>query len=114
MIAVKEIKYLSKNIESEITILKLLKGLKGIPNFIDYVEKKDRKFIIQNLCGPSLDKLYFLCGNKFTDATILEIGISVIKILKDIHSRGIIHRDIKPSNICYGHFITENNKWVKN
>ena len=106
LIAIKEIKYLSKNTESEIAILKRLKGLKGIPNFIDYAEKNGRKFIIQNLCGPSLDKLYFLCGNKFTDATILEIGIRVIKILKDIHSKGIIHRDIKPSNIFMG-FLME-------
>ena len=113
LIAIKEIKYLSKNTESEIAILKRLKGLKGIPNFIDYAEKNGRKFIIQNLCGPSLDKLYFLCGNKFTDATILEIGIRVIKILKDIHSKGIIHRDIKPSNICYGLFNGKNNELIK-
>ena len=113
LIAIKEIKYLSKNAESEIAILKHLKGLKGIPNFIDYVEKNGTKFIIQNLCGPSLDKLYFLCGNKFSDATILEIGIRVIKILKDIHSRGIIHRDIKPSNICYGLFNGKNNELLK-
>lgn len=113
LIAIKEIKYLSKKTESEIDILKRLKGLNGIPNFIDYVEKNGRKFIIQNLCGPSLDKLYFLCGNKFSDETILEIGIRIIRILKDIHSRGIIHRDIKPSNICYGLFSGKNNELLK-
>ena len=113
LIAVKEIKYLSKNTGSEIATLKRLKGFNGIHNFIDYVEINGRKFIIQNLSRPSLDKFYFLCGNKFNDTTILEIGIRVIKILKDIHTRRIIHRHIKPWNICFGLFNGKNNELIK-
>lgn len=38
---------------------------------------------------------------KFSLKTVLMIGDSLFKILKNIHSKGIIHRDLKPENIMY-------------
>ena len=37
-------------------------------------------------------------SKKLTLKYILQIGVNIISILKNVHERGIIHRDIKPEN----------------
>lgn len=90
-----------------------MNGLKGVPILIDLVNENNETFIIQNLFGPTIENLFWFCGNKFDDSTILQIGIDLIKILKNIHNAGVIHRDIKPSNICYGYYSNKNNNFNK-
>lgn len=38
---------------------------------------------------------------KFTLKTVLMIADSLLKILRDIHSKSLLHRDLKPENIMY-------------
>ena len=106
-IALKKPKNEIKSISQEINLLKILKGITGIPQLINYMNEKNNKAIITNLCGPSIDKLHFFCDFKFSEVTILLIAINIIKILKSIHEAGVIHRDLKPSNICYGSFSSD-------
>lgn len=47
-----------------------------------------------------------ICRNenkKFAKATGYQILWQVVKILKDIHSKGIVHGDIKPNNLMVSH-----------
>jgi serine/threonine protein kinase len=45
--------------------------------------------------GENLEQCRLKKGN-FTK--ILPIGLEIVKLLKELHSLGVIHRDIKPEN----------------
>ena len=112
LIALKYFKKFSNRIIIENSILRILNDVEGIPKIIDIEELENKNnFIAQELCGPSLEKLHFYCGNKFSEYTIIKIAIKLIDILKNIHKKGILHRDLKPSNICYGLF--SKNQFIK-
>ena len=113
LIAIKKSKKDIKPINIEADLLKLLNGMKGIPKLIHYMNFKNNKAIITNLCGPSLDKLHFFCDCKFNEIIVLLIGINILKILRAIHTAGVIHRDLKPANICYGSFSGKLDKFDK-
>lgn len=113
LVAIKDMKKDIRKNDKEFMLLKDLKGIIGIPNVINTFTTNTKKMVIQDLCGPSLDKLHLFCNNKFSDSTILEIGIRLIKVIKEIHSHGIIHRDIKPANICYGIFKEKSKGFYK-
>ena len=58
--------------------------------------------MIMDLLGPSLQDLFESNQNRFDLETTLNIGIQIIKIIKDIHSQGILYRDVKPENFLIG------------
>jgi casein kinase 1 len=55
-----------------------------------------------DLLGPSLQDLFESNQNRLDLETTLNIGIQIIKIIKDIHSQGILYRDVKPENFLIG------------
>lgn len=55
--------------------------------------------IIESLCGPSLNKLYNFCNNKFDIITVSNIAIDIISSLEILHNTGYLHLDIKDDNI---------------
>lgn len=58
--------------------------------------------MIMDLLGPSLQDLFESNQNRLDLETTLNIGIQIIKIIKDIHSQGILYRDVKPENFLIG------------
>ena len=70
----------------------------GIPD----IYAKTNNSITYQLLGHSLKSFLDSQEHSFSLKNILFIGISIIKILKQLHTEtNIIHRDIKPSNILY-------------
>jgi len=64
--------------------------------YIDYFEENDTIYLVTELVeGKSLEE-YILSGEDFS---VRNVCLSVVKIVREVHKRGIIHRDIKPSNI---------------
>lgn len=108
-IAVKEFSSLSNpiRVRNEIKVLKKLEGMPHFPSIFKY-DKKSGK-IIESLMGPTLKKLFSWCGYNFPEKTVANIGIEVLKRLKELHSKGIIHRDLKPENLCWGNFSSNEN-----
>jgi serine/threonine protein kinase len=90
------------HLESEFNILNLLQGGIGIPKIYKFISTKEKNYLIMELLGQSLDKLYSLCKKSFDMKTIIKIAIQMIERIEYIHSKGIIHRDIKPANFLIG------------
>jgi len=70
----------------------------GISN-MKIVKNKElnKKIIIMDLLGPSLDNMLEQ-RKKFRLKSVILLSIEMIQLLKYIHDRGYIHRDIKPDN----------------
>ncbi|CAD8200137.1 unnamed protein product [Paramecium pentaurelia] len=85
-------------IENEISILQQLFGIEGIPKLIHNGKTKDLKnYLIIPLLKCSLQDL--AKSNLLSLNSILAIGLSLIRTIKQVHNRGILHLDIKPENI---------------
>lgn len=74
---------------------------RGIAN-MKIVKSKDTKVIVMDLLGSSLESL-LAKHKKFGMKTIILLAMSMIDIIKHVHSCGYIHRDIKPDNFAVGH-----------
>ena len=89
-------------LKSEIEILNYLRGIKGIPKIYFYLCSKNYNFMIFELLGHNIDKIFHLCNKKFSLPTVLSLGFQMLKRIESIHSFHIIHRDIKPENFLIG------------
>ncbi len=91
------------NLEKENDIYKILKDIPRIPKVVWYGDQDKYTYLIVQLLGPSLKKLFkYFCQNQFSLGTILNISLQMISILEQIHKRGVILRYIKPENIVIG------------
>ena len=86
----------------EYEIMKELSGGDGIPKPYRLHEGKSHNYLIMQLLGKSLDKLFIDMNKKFSIKTICMIAYQVIQRVEYMHSKGYIHRDIKPGNILIG------------
>tara|TARA_B100001093_G_C26681427_1_gene950619 strand:- start:308 stop:1117 length:810 start_codon:yes stop_codon:yes gene_type:complete len=94
-IAIK-IQYKDKIIDSlkhEAKIYQYLGNIKGIPTLRNFGTHNGFQYLVTDLLELPLSKY------NFSHKELINHFISLIKILQNIHNKGIIHRDIKPDNI---------------
>ena len=102
------IKIESKNIETpqllhEYKILKLFQNTPCFPKIYLFTQLDDTLVLIMELFDKNLEELLKSQPNKkFSNKTIIMIGIQLLKRIKDFHELGFIHRDIKPENFVIG------------
>ena len=93
-----------KLLESEAYALFHLKGF-GIPKFITFGISGNYKVLIEELLGPSLNKLMILKRNKKMNELLKDvcmIGLQILDRLEYVHFKNLVHRDIKPENFLIG------------
>ena len=78
------------------------KNIACIPKVYNYIETPKHNLMIMELLGKGLDTILEDNGGKLDLGTSIKVAISVIKLLENIHSCGIVHRDIKPNNFMFG------------
>jgi len=85
---------------NECTAFETLKGISGIPDFIESLRfGPDHAVLFIERLGSDLDVFMRNSGGFLHITTVFTLGRALVKTLKEVHARGVIHRDIKPSNI---------------
>ena len=85
----------------EFQILKELQG-EGIPKVYRLHNGHKHNYLLMQLLGKSLDKLFSDTNRKFSIKTVSQIGYQMVQRIEYVHSKGYIHRDIKPGNFLIG------------
>ena len=102
LIAIKvEDKIARSHLISEYQILKEIAG-EGIPNVYGFHKGHKHNYLIMQLLGKSLDKLFTDMKKHFSIKTVCMIGYQMVQRIEYVHSKGYIHRDIKPGNFLIG------------
>jgi serine/threonine protein kinase len=100
-IKIEPIKNFTKLLKNESIIYTYLKNTPGVPDVKWFGKDTVNYYMVIDLLGDSLQ--FFKNKNKkFSLNTTLKLGIQILKILNDIHDKGLIHRDIKPENFLLG------------
>jgi len=86
----------------EYEILKEIQGGVGIPRIFKYKQGHNHNYLLMELLGKSLDKLFSENDKSFSYKTIFQIGYQMVERIQYVHSKGYIHRDIKPGNFVIG------------
>lgn len=91
----------TKLLKHETIIYQYLKDTPGVPKIKWYGKDDLNYYMVLELLGPSLEKLKAKLGG-FSLRMTLTIGLKIIKLLKNIHEKGLVHRDVKPDNFLFG------------
>lgn len=86
----------------EAKLYRLIAGGKGVPKVHWYGVDGDYNYMVIDLLGPSLEKLFCKRSNKFSMKSILMLADQMLERVEYVHSKSLIHRDIKPDNFLMG------------
>lgn len=92
----------SPQLAYEAKVYKYLEGGMGIPRVFFQQDSRTYNIMVMDLLGPSLEDMFNYCYRRFSEKTVLMLGIELLTRLEFIHHRNFIHRDIKPDNFVLG------------
>ncbi|XP_055300770.1 casein kinase I-like [Sitodiplosis mosellana] len=85
-------------LKNEYRVYRIINGGIGIPKMICDGSTDDYDYLVMELLGPSLEKLFNHCRRKFSLKTVLMLGEKMIRRVEYMHQMCHLHRDLKPDN----------------
>ncbi|KAH7438322.1 hypothetical protein KP509_04G009900 [Ceratopteris richardii] len=87
------------DVRQEVAILNSLKGHPNIVKLRNTYEDRRAVHLVMDLCtgGELLNRI--ISKGKYTEREAAAVFRTVIEVLKDCHSHGVMHRDLKPENL---------------
>ena len=79
----------------EYDILKSIQGGEGIPHIYKYRQGHKHNYLIMELLGKSLDRLFSDCKKNFSYKTIFQIGYQLIQRIEYVHSKGYLYNRLR-------------------
>ena len=74
-----------------------------IPKMYNYYPSSDTpSFLVEELLGNSVDSIFKMCNRKFSIMSSLIIVKQILKIIQNLHEKGIIHRNLNPIKFLFG------------
>lgn len=81
--------------------MKLIQG-SGIPQVYWYGNAGDKRALVMELLGVSLERVFKSLGRRFSVNTVIMIGVQLLGLIENLHYKSYIHRDLKPDNFVVG------------
>ncbi|KAF7684296.1 Casein kinase I like protein 2 [Astathelohania contejeani] len=86
-------------LKNEFDAYQELNGCMGISNVYYFGHFDETYYLVMDLLGMSVQKIFEERGEMFSIKTVCMIGKRVLDIFEDMHRKNRIYRDIKPDNI---------------
>ncbi len=103
---IEQFKIIKESFLNEGNILKSL-NIKDVVKIENIIEENGTIYLILEYYNTNTLKEYIL-KEYLTEKEIIKIYLKILRVINEIHKKGIIHRDIKPSNI-----MIDKNKEIK-
>lgn len=110
-VAVSAVPKLKVDLSWEARLLRRLDGIVGIPKLYWYsgvctnpageLIPEQRMMVIERL-GADIGHVFRTNKRHLSERTLCVLAIQTLRILKEVHAKGIIHRDVKPDNLMVG------------
>jgi serine/threonine protein kinase len=92
----------STQILNECSAYEQINGATGFPYVHEVGCENDRHFIVMELLGPPISRLFSDNSHIFSMSTVLMLADQMLARVEYLHQKGLLHRDIKPSNFLMG------------
>lgn len=95
-------------LRNERRVLEALKGIAGVPRFIDHFSHGDDEFLVTSDCGSrNLGEVVrqdgpYLPGESERSGTLEWLAAHLARIVRAVHDRGVVIRDLSPKNVVLG------------
>jgi serine/threonine protein kinase len=73
-----------------------------VPRLYRGFKEAGKEIAVMDLLGPNLDELKCSVSGNPSRKTIIQVGISLLHSLEEIHRSGWLHLSTKPHNLCMG------------
>lgn len=91
-------------LRNERRVLHVLKGIPGVPQVVDHFAYGDDEFLVTTELGPANLRDDIIDTGPFawwsgSPRNVLDLARGLLRILDDVHRRGVVYRDLAPKNV---------------